>query len=190
MGIFLRTVIITLVLCLVYYFYVSLNEASYRKELKPPQSAEEQILGKENSKEKENKTEEAEKKEVTIKICLINASGDYKFVNRTAKDEGIQTAVSLLLKGVTEEEKKQGLFSEIPPNTKLYWVKEEKGDLIINLSENFAQGGGTTSVMSRINQLVKTVKIYNPNAPVYLYLNGKKAEYIGGDGVFLKQPLN
>jgi len=208
MGIFVRTFIITLLFCVGYYFYVSLNGASYERNIDVPEKKDEMVWfwDKKDKKVEEpqrkievpDKDEEAgkapakkaEAKVATIKVCFVTPSNDYKFVNRTAKNEGIETAIQLLLEGPSDKEKADGLYSEIPPKTKLYWVKQKNGDLIVNLSENFAQGGGSTSVTARIAQLVKTVKIYSPDAPVYLYIDGKKAEYIGGDGVFLKQPLN
>ncbi len=186
MGIVLRTIIITLILCVGYYFYVSLNDTSY-KNLNIPN---EEVVQPKEEKRSEEEVKKEEPKVAKIKICFLNSANDYKYVNRTAQDEGIETAISLLLEGPNAKEKADGLFSEIPPKTKLYWVKEKDGNLIVNLSSGFAQGGGTTSVMARIDQLVRTVKIYSPDAPVYLYIEGKKAEYIGGDGVFLKQPLN
>ena len=37
-------------------------------------------------------------------------------------------------------------------------------------------------------QLIKTAKA-NTKLPVYLYINGKQADVIGGEGLMLKQPL-
>lgn len=182
MKIFLRTLIITLILCVGYYFYVSLNETSYNKIVRVPNEIAQKAPVS-------TKAEEPQRSK-NIKICLLNNSGTCTFVKREADKVGIQNAIELLLVGANSNEKKQGLYSEIPNGTRLYWVREEKGNLIVNLNDVFAQGGGTSSVMARIDQLVKTVKIYNPDAPVYLYLEGKKVEYIGGDGVFLQQPLN
>jgi len=208
MGIFVKTFVITLLLCVCYYFYVSLNGASYERNIDVPEKKDEmkwfwdkkdkdveEPVREVSTVEKDEKVEKTaakkpEAKVATIKICMVTPSGDFKFVNRTAKNEGIETAIGLLLEGPNDKEKTDGLYTEIPPKTKLYWVKQKNGDLIVNLSESFAQGGGSTSVTARIAQLVKTVKIYSPNAPVYLYIEGKKAEYIGGDGVYLKQPLN
>ena len=40
----------------------------------------------------------------------------------------------------------------------------------------------------RVYQLIKTSQA-NTNLPVFLYINGKQAEVIGGEGVMIKQPL-
>ena len=50
-------------------------------------------------------------------------------------------------------------------------------------------GGGTESTYTRIKQLIKTAKA-NTNLPVYLYINGRQADVIGGEGIMLKQPLS
>ena len=41
----------------------------------------------------------------------------------------------------------------------------------------------------RIKQIIKTANSYS-STPTYLYINGKQANVIGGEGVMLKQPLN
>ena len=53
----------------------------------------------------------------------------------------------------------------------------------------FENGGGTDSLYKRLNQLIKTAK-RNTNKPVYLYIEGNKAEVIGGEGIMITQPLN
>ena len=58
----------------------------------------------------------------------------------------------------------------------------------MNLSDDFGFGGGGDSLYKRVYQLIKTVN-HNTRKPVYLYLNGKQADIIGGEGLMLKQPL-
>lgn len=86
-------------------------------------------------------------------------------------------------------ESKNGVYSEIPQNVDLISVKNNDTSIIINLSSNFGNGGGSQSVENRIKQLSKTVKKYHPSKNVYLYINGKEVEYLGGEGIYIKQPL-
>ena len=58
-----------------------------------------------------------------------------------------------------------------------------------NLNSAFEQGGGTESLYKRLFQLIKTAK-RNTSKPVYLYLDGNKADVIGGEGIMITQPLN
>ena len=53
----------------------------------------------------------------------------------------------------------------------------------------FENGGGTDSIYKRLYQLIKTAK-RNTDKPVYLYIEGNKAEVIGGEGIMINQPLN
>ena len=61
---------------------------------------------------------------------------------------------------------------------------------VIDLSNEFQYGGGTESQYSRLHQLIQTVINLNLQKPVYLYLNGEKAEVIGGEGILITQPLS
>ena len=191
MGIFVRTIIITLVLSAIYHFWFkgadfkapNLNIEAPKINIQKP--AEEIKVQANNSPYRQIKNEKK-----TVKLCFIDSKGNFKYANREIDDPTVKTLIELLLKGPNSKEKSMGLYSEIPQDTPLYWVREDSGKIIINLSDSFAQGGGTSSVMARIEQLKNTVKRYRPEYPVYLYLNGKKAEYIGGEGVYLKQPLN
>ena len=57
------------------------------------------------------------------------------------------------------------------------------------MSNEFEMGGGTDTLYKRLYQLIKTANM-NTKLPGYLYLNGKKVEVIGGEGLMIKQPLN
>ena len=59
-----------------------------------------------------------------------------------------------------------------------------------NLNAKFTRGGGTTTIINRIKQLKKTVDAQSGKKPIYLQIEGKNVEYVGGDGVYLEQPLN
>ena len=60
----------------------------------------------------------------------------------------------------------------------------------MNLTRNFEYGGGTKSIQNRIKQIKLTVDSFNLKKPVYLYLDGKQVEYMGGEGIYIEQPLN
>ena len=60
---------------------------------------------------------------------------------------------------------------------------------MIDLSSNFEAGGGAESTYMKVKQIIKTVNS-NTNIPTYLYINGKQANVIGGEGIMIKQPLS
>lgn len=100
----------------------------------------------------------------------------------------IEYAIQVLLKGPTKSEIKNGVCTEIPSTTKLLYVKNEPNRVIVNLSSDFEFGGGGDSLYKRMYQLIKTVN-KNTQKPVYLYIDGKQASVIGGEGLMLRQPL-
>ncbi|MEH2417179.1 GerMN domain-containing protein [Nostoc sp.] len=77
----------------------------------------------------------------------------------------------------------------IPKATKLLGLKAENDEVHVNLSEDFTSGGGSTSMMGRVGQVVYTATTLNPKAKVYIDVNGKPLDVLGGEGVELQQPL-
>ncbi|MCR5265827.1 MAG: GerMN domain-containing protein [Cyanobacteria bacterium RUI128] len=123
---------------------------------------------------------------------ISNGKDIYVAVSRTKPEDytgsDVEFAVRQLLKGATKYEKSRGVCSEIPPTTRLLSFKETPSKVIVNLSDDFGFGGGGDSLYKRVYQLIKTVN-HNTRKPVYLYLNGRQADVIGGEGLMLKQPL-
>ena len=68
-------------------------------------------------------------------------------------------------------------------------LKSENDEVHVNLSEDFTSGGGSTSMMGRVGQVVYTATTLNPKAKVYIDVNGKPLDVLGGEGVELQQPL-
>lgn len=117
----------------------------------------------------------------------------YRAVKReyNAKTDGskLRFAIVNLLKGPNAKEKAKGVYSEIPAGTRLISLEETPDKVVINLSADFEQGGGTDGLYKRLYQLIKTSN-KNASTSVYLYLNGKQVDVIGGEGIMINQPLN
>ncbi len=100
-------------------------------------------------------------------------------------NQPLEAAFQTLLAGPTE-----GTDSTtIPKGTKLLGLKAENDEVHVNLSEDFTSGGGSTSMMGRVGQVVYTATTLNPKAKVYIDVNGKPLDVLGGEGVELQQPL-
>lgn len=129
----------------------------------------------------------------TVKIFITDSNGNLRSVNRkcdaTVEKSCFEFAIKELVKAPTKWEKSKGLSSEIPSETKILSVREGGNNVLIDLSSAFESGGGAESTYIRVLQLIKTARA-NTNLPVYLYINGKQADVIGGEGVMIKQPLN
>ena len=134
-----------------------------------------------------------EKSPVTVKIFICDKSGNLRSVNRTCDPNTEKScfsyAIKELIKAPTSWEKSKGFTSEIPQGTKILSIRESANSIMIDLSSNFETGGGAESTYMRVKQVIKTANS-NTSTPVYLYLNGKQANVIGGEGIILKQPLN
>lgn len=125
------------------------------------------------------------------KVYFYSNSGKLTLVKREFQNPvGLSKALNILLRGPVISESKNGYYSEIPPNVDLISVQNQNNKVIVNLSSNFGNGGGSQSIENRVKQLSKTVKLYAPNKSVYLYIDGTQVEYLGGDGVYIKQPLD
>jgi len=100
-------------------------------------------------------------------------------------NQPLEAALQSLLAGPTE-----GTDSTtIPKGTKLLGLKADNDEVHVNLSEDFTKGGGSTSMMGRVGQVVYTATTLNPKAKVYIDVDGKPLDVLGGEGVELQQPL-
>lgn len=163
----------------------------------PPQEPVKQELKQEEqvTPQKEEVNENIPKSYVNVYFIGQNSNKDevYKVVKReyNAEKNGTKLRYSIesLLKGPTKAEKTKGIYSEVPQGTKLLSLEETPKKIVINLSGDFEQGGGTDGLYKRLYQLIKTSN-KNTTLDVYLYINGKQADVIGGEGIMINQPLS
>ncbi len=88
---------------------------------------------------------------------------------------------------------KKGTFGKeiasIPTNTKLISTSIKSDGIHIDLSKEFVEGGGSTSMLGRLAQILYTATERNNKAKVWITVEGKKLETLGGEGIEIKQPL-
>jgi len=145
----------------------------------------------------EKKSEKIEKSlpKQTVTIYFLGVDKNKKSIFKKVQRElpkgqsKLIFALNQLILGPTSYEKQVGVFSEVPPNVKILGVVESKTKIIINVTSNIQNGGGADSLYSRMKQLIKTAIANSPNKPIYLYINGKQAEVLGGEGLMITQPL-
>lgn len=129
---------------------------------------------------------------VYIYMLTTDKSGNQflKPVKRPLKggEDKLSYAVKLLIAGPNGAEKAEGVYTEVPANSHLNSVTTYDTKVIIDMASTFAYGGGSDSLYSRLRQLIKTV-LANSNKPVYLYIDGKQANIVGGEGLTISQPL-
>lgn len=129
----------------------------------------------------------------SVKIFVTDSNGKIRSLNRkcdTAQEKScFAFAIKELVSAPSNWEKSKGFTSEIPSGTKILSIREGEGSVMVDLSSAFESGGGAESTCTRVMQVIKTAKA-NTNLPVYLYINGKQADVIGGEGIMIKQPLS
>lgn len=204
MATFFKTFFICILLTLSFLVYKFVATESYDLNLSPSGDSHVFSLNKEDNNNKNNieentqtqetKKQEEDKKEDVVKYSatcyFYSPMGKLTPVKREIKAEAnLENTIVMLLKGPTVGEAKKGFYSEIPSGVDLISVKRNSKSITVNLTSAFGEGGGSESIENRVKQLAKTVKEKEPNKLVYLYIDNKEVEYLGGEGVYIKQPL-
>lgn len=77
----------------------------------------------------------------------------------------------------------------IPPGTKLLDLGVDNEGVHVNLSQEFTTGGGSASMTGRLAQVVYTATSLNSQDRVWIEVEGKPLEYLGGEGLEIRQPM-
>jgi spore germination protein GerM len=131
--------------------------------------------------------------EQQVEICWLNPT-DKKIelvtttltLQKSVQPERVlETAFKRLLAGPQSQE----YTTTIPAGTKLLQLKTEPDGVRIDLSQEFTTGGGSASMSSRLAQVIYTATSLNPEAKVWIEVEGKPLEYLGGEGLIINQPM-
>lgn len=109
--------------------------------------------------------------------------------NKDVDGSKIKFATTALINGPRLDERKKGVYTEIPASAQIINIQELSDKVVINLNSSFVNDGGADSLYKRLYQLIKTAKL-NSELPVYLFIDGQRADVIGGEGIMLSQPLS
>lgn len=120
---------------------------------------------------------------VNNKIEVVPSSIAVKDTNN--KGEIIASALNSLLLGPVEP----GMATTIPKGTKLKEVSLQADGVHIDLSKEFKTGGGSASMTGRVAQVLYTATSLDPTTKVWLKVEGKPLEVLGGEGLELEQPI-
>lgn len=182
------------------FFYVKVNffdtpHAKVEKKLVVEEQVAEPVKKVEPT---ENKKQEEEKKVTKTYVTVYflgmdkNDTGIFKKVKREVPQgqSKLKFALNQLMNGPSQYEKSVGVYSEIPKNVKILGIVESSNKIIIDVSGNIQTGGGADSIYSRMKQFIKTALANSPKKPIYLYIDGRQAEVLGGEGIMISQPLS
>lgn len=105
-------------------------------------------------------------------------------VARTAHGAGVAAeAVRGLLAGPTATERAAGLSTAVPAGTRLLDLAVSNGLATVDLSGEFASGGGSLSMTARVAQVVFTLTRFPTVQRVSFRVDGRDVSALGGEGV-------
>ncbi|MEB3309034.1 MAG: GerMN domain-containing protein [Snowella sp.] len=101
------------------------------------------------------------------------------------KNQIIQTALEQLL----TQTPTASASTAIPSETRLLSVKVDNQGVYVDLSANFTEGGGSASMTGRLGQVIYTASSVDPQTLIWLSVEGKPLETLGGEGLMVEQPM-
>jgi spore germination protein GerM len=100
----------------------------------------------------------------------------------------LTTAMQQLLAAQPGED----LSSTIPQGTKLRSLAVRADGVHVDLSREFRSGGGSTSIIYRVAQVIYTASSLDPDVRVFISIEGEPIDEkhpLGGEGLTLRQPI-
>jgi spore germination protein GerM len=129
---------------------------------------------------------------VTVRLFWVSASENALGVERTVPyTTAVATAaMSELLAGPSAAEKATwpAISTAIPAGSRLRGVTVSGGVAKVDLSREFASGGGTFSVTARLAQVVYTLTQFPTVDAVEFYIEGVRSEVFSSEGIVLDRP--
>ena len=106
-----------------------------------------------------------------------------RFATDAGPAEEAEEILTKLLSKPNSDELSAGYGTAIPDGTELNGVTIEGRTATVDLSTEFDEGGGSLSMLSRVGQVVWTLKPFARD--VYFEIDGEPVDAIGGEGVMV-----
>ena len=113
-------------------------------------------------------------------------------VSRAIKvsDSPLYDVIQSLLAGPTETEKKRGLISVIPPNSRLLSATVKDGIAYLNFNDAFQFNTyGVEGYTAQLKQIVWTATEFTTVQGIQILIEGKSPVYLGSEGIRIDKPL-
>ncbi|MCC0177618.1 GerMN domain-containing protein [Waterburya agarophytonicola K14] len=129
-----------------------------------------------------------------VEVYWLNPSDDsvklaantMTFQKSIKSERVLETALETLLTNPPED---SAHTTAIPPGTKLLGVTIDDRGIKLNLSKEFASGGGSASMTSRLAQVIYTATSSSNGDRVWINIEGKPLEKLGEEGLIINQPM-
>jgi germination protein M len=110
-------------------------------------------------------------------------------VAREAVGEAVaRGAMEGLLQGPTDAEQELGFSTTVPAGTELLGLSIVDEVATVDLTEDFATGGGSLSMTGRVAQVVYTLTQFPTVSGVLFEIEGEPVTSLGGEGVEIGKP--
>jgi spore germination protein GerM len=101
----------------------------------------------------------------------------------------MQDSLNALLAGPSAEEKRRGLLSLIPANTRILSATVRGSTAYISFSEEFQYNTyGVEGYAAQLNQIVWTVTEFPNIQDVQILIEGRRVDYLG-EGIWIGSPI-
>jgi germination protein M len=106
-------------------------------------------------------------------------------------DSPLLDSLAALLKGPSEDEIRKKLISLIPQGTMLLSAQVRGSTAYLNFNEAFMYNHyGIEGYAGQLKQIVYTATSFPTVQDVQVLIEGKKHDYLGGEGVYIGRPLS
>jgi spore germination protein GerM len=102
-----------------------------------------------------------------------------------------QQVLTIAVQNLLSAKPRDDLSSTIPKGTKLLSLQVRSDGVHVDLSPEFRSGGGSTSMIYRVAQVIYTSTSLDPNQKVFISVGGQSIDDLhplGGEGLILQQP--
>ena len=102
-----------------------------------------------------------------------------------------QQVLTIAVQKLLSAKPNENLSSTIPKGTKLLSLQIRADGVHVDLSPEFRSGGGSTSMIYRVAQVIYTSTSLDPNQKVFISVGGQLIDSnhpLGGEGLILQQP--
>jgi immunoglobulin-like protein involved in spore germination/sporulation and spore germination protein len=127
--------------------------------------------------------------EMALQVWLTSGETLWPVTRMVPKTEGVgAAAMDAMLAGATETEASNGIGSTVPADTHLLGLSIAGGTATVDLSNEYASGGGTLSMTMRLAQVVYTLTEFPTVKRVAFKLDGEPVTVFSGEGIILDRP--
>ncbi len=98
-------------------------------------------------------------------------------------------AMKALIAGPTADEHQSGMTTNLPDGTTFLGLDIANGVATVDLSKEYASGGGSLSMFMRLAEVVFTLTQFPTVEGVNFKLDGEAIDVLGGEGIIIDHPM-